>query len=336
MEKKRILITGMAGFIGFSLADKLAKDEVYDIYGLDNINNYYDVRLKYDRLEQLGFDASSIENGKQTDNQKHPLLKFIRLDLEDLQGLEALFAQQRFDIVVHLAAQAGVRHSLNNPHAYINSNVTGFVNILECCKNHQVKHLVYASSSSVYGLDSKVPFSENEPTNHPVSLYAATKKMNELMAYTYSHLYNLPVTGLRFFTVYGPWGRPDMSPMLFAKAIKKGQAIKVFNHGKMRRDFTYIGDIVEGIDRVIKQAPSTYKIYNIGNSKPIELLDFIELIEKSIGISASKEMLPMQPGEVYETYADTTSLSQDTGYMPSTPLSEGVHKFLTWYLDYYK
>ena len=336
MEKKRILITGMAGFIGFSLADKLAKDEDYEIYGLDNINNYYDVRLKHDRLEQLGFDATPIEKGKQIDNEKNPLLKFIQLDLEDLPGIEKLFAQQKFDIVIHLAAQAGVRHSLNNPHAYIDSNVTGFVNILECCKKHQVKHLVYASSSSVYGLDSKVPFSENEPTNHPVSLYAATKKMNELMAYTYSHLYNLPVTGLRFFTVYGPWGRPDMSPMLFAKAIREGQPVKVFNYGKMRRDFTYIGDIVEGIDRVIKQPPSAYKIYNIGNSKPIELLHFIELIEQSMGIAAKKEMLPMQPGEVYETYADTGSLSHDTGYMPSTPLSEGVPKFLAWYLDYYK
>lgn len=326
----------MAGFIGFSLAEKLAREDLYQITGLDNINNYYDVQLKYDRLSQLGFEAPLIQKEKLVDSRQNPSLKFIQLDLEDLQNLEALFTGQKFDLVIHLAAQAGVRHSLKNPHAYINSNVTGFVNVLECCKNHRIQHLVYASSSSVYGLDSAVPFSEDEPTNHPVSLYAATKKMNELMAYTYSHLYHLPVTGLRFFTVYGPWGRPDMSPMLFAKAIREGKPIQVFNYGKMRRDFTYIDDIVEGINKVVKLPPSSYKIYNIGNSKPVDLLNFIELIEKAIGKEAIKEMLPMQPGEVYETYADTGSLSTDTGYRPSTPLSEGVAKFLTWYLAYYK
>jgi UDP-glucuronate 4-epimerase len=336
MEKKRILLTGMAGFIGFSLAERLAEEGTHQIYGLDNINDYYDVQLKYDRLAQLGFDPTLIEKGTSIENRQRPQLTFIQLDLEDLAGLEALFAEQKFDVVIHLAAQAGVRHSLTNPHAYIDSNVTGFLNILECCKRHRIQQLIYASSSSVYGLDAAVPFSENEPANHPVSLYAATKRMNELMAYTYSHLYQLPATGLRFFTVYGPWGRPDMSPMLFAKAIREGKPIKVFNYGKMRRDFTYIGDIVEGIRNIIKLPPPAYKIYNIGNSKPVDLMDFIELIEKSMGVKAIKEMLPMQPGEVYETYADTSSLSADTGYKPSTPLSEGVTKFLAWYLDYYK
>jgi len=336
MEKKRILLTGMAGFIGFSLAEKLAKENTYDIVGLDNINDYYDVKLKYDRLSELGFEQDLIQEGSLVKSKKYNDLQFIKLDLENLAGLEKVFANHQFDMVIHLAAQAGVRHSLKNPHAYINSNVTGFVNILECSKTHQVKHLVYASSSSVYGIDSAVPFSETEPANHPVSLYAATKRMNELMAFTYHDLYQLPVTGLRFFTVYGPWGRPDMSPMLFAKSIIDGKPIKVFNHGKMRRDFTFIDDIVEGIKKIIGLPASGYKIYNIGNSKPVDLMDFIQLIEKSIGKEAIKEMLPMQPGEVYETYADTTLLSNDTGYKPSTPLSEGVQKFLSWYLNYYK
>ena len=336
MEKKRILLTGMAGFIGYSLTEKLIKKDTYEIIGLDNINNYYDVQLKYDRLSALGFARNKIEKEKLVESSKHSFLKFIQLDLENLQTLGELFSSQKFAIVIHLAAQAGVRHSIKNPHAYINSNVTGFVNILECCQNQQIQHLVYASSSSVYGLDSAVPFSENEPANHPVSLYAATKRMNELMAFTYNNLYHLPVTGLRFFTVYGPWGRPDMSPMLFAKSIREGEPIKVFNHGKMRRDFTYIDDIVEGIIKVVQLPPAGYKIYNIGNSKPVDLMDFIRLIEAAIGKEAVKEMLPMQPGEVYETYADTTALSNDTGYKPSTPLSEGVQKFLAWYLDYYK
>lgn len=336
MEKKRILLTGMAGFIGFSLAEKLAKENTYDIVGLDNINDYYDVKLKYDRLSQLGFEQDLIQGGSLVKSNKYNDLQFIKLDLENLAGLEKVFANHQFDMVIHLAAQAGVRHSLKNPHAYINSNVTGFVNILECSKNYQIKHLIYASSSSVYGIDSAVPFSETEPANHPVSLYAATKRMNELMAFTYHDLYQIPVTGLRFFTVYGPWGRPDMSPMLFAKSIIDGNPIKVFNHGKMRRDFTFIDDIVEGIKKIIELPASGYKIYNIGNSKPVDLMDFIQLIEKAIGKEAIKEMLPMQPGEVYETYADTTLLSNDTGYKPSTPLSEGVQKFLSWYLNYYK
>lgn len=336
MEKKRVLITGAAGFIGFSLANKLAKENVYEITGLDNINNYYDTQLKYDRLDQLGFSFQDIENEKLIASNSYQVLRFIQLDLENLEGMHALFSSRKFDLVIHLAAQAGVRHSLNNPHAYINSNITGFLNILECCKNNKIQHLVYASSSSVYGLDSNIPFSEKEATNHPVSLYAATKKCNELMAYTYSHLYNLPVTGLRFFTVYGPWGRPDMSPMLFAKAIREGKPVKVFNHGKMKRDFTFIDDITDGINRVMQLQPASYKIYNIGNSKPVELMDFIELMERSMGTAAIKQMLPMQPGDVFETYADTSSLSNDTGYKPSTSLEKGIKKFLDWYLEYYK
>jgi UDP-glucuronate 4-epimerase len=336
MEKKRLLITGVAGFIGFSLANKLATENVYEITGLDNINDYYDTQLKYDRLAELGFNSQDIDKKEVVESKKLANLAFIQLDLENMEGMKTLFAFQKFDLVVHLGAQAGVRHSLSNPHAYINSNITGFVNILECCKNNNVQHLVYASSSSVYGLDSSIPFSEKAETSRPVSLYAATKKSNELMAYTYSHLYKLPVTGLRFFTVYGPWGRPDMSPMLFAKAISEGRPIKVFNHGKMKRDFTYIDDIVDGISRVLKMQPAAYKIYNIGNSKPVDLMDFIELMEKSMGTVAIKEMLPMQPGDVFETYADTSSLSADTGYKPATSLEKGIEKFLHWYRNYYK
>lgn len=336
MEKKRILITGAAGFIGFSLAKQLIKEEQYEITGLDNINDYYNPQLKYDRLQQLGILHSSIRHAEVIPSEQFANFQFIKLDLENLSGMQSLFVTQNFDIVIHLAAQAGVRHSLKNPHVYVSSNVDGFVNMLECCKNHKVKHLVYASSSSVYGIDSKIPFSEQESTNHPVSLYAATKRANELMAYTYNHLYNLPVTGLRFFTVYGPWGRPDMSPMLFAKAIKEGRPIKVFNQGNMRRDFTYIEDIVGGIAKVIDMQPVGYKIYNIGNSRPIELMDFIQLMEKAIGLPAVKELLPMQPGDVYETYADTSALTADTGYHPTTTLEEGIPKFLNWYLSYYK
>ena len=336
MEKKKILVTGAAGFIGFSLVNELVRHSSYEIIGYDNINNYYDPQLKYDRLHQLGIDRSSLRQGEVIPSEQFSNFQFIQLDLENLTGMQSLFATESFDIVVHLAAQAGVRHSLRNPHVYVSSNVDGFVNILECCKNHKIKHLIYASSSSVYGLDSKIPFSETEPTNHPVSLYAATKRANELMAYTYNHLYHLPVTGLRFFTVYGPWGRPDMSPMLFAKAIKEGKPIKVFNHGKMRRDFTYIDDIVGGIKKVIELQAAGYKIYNIGNSRPIELMDFIDLMEKSIGKPAVKELLPMQPGDVYETYADTTALNTDTGYQPTTTLEEGIPKFLDWYLSYYR
>jgi UDP-glucuronate 4-epimerase len=337
MKMKHVLITGVAGFIGYSLAKRLAEEGSYEITGIDSINNYYDVQLKFDRLAQLGFSKSEIQHGKLIPSSYFSQLKFIQSDLENLSKMQLLFSTNKFDIVINLAAQAGVRHSLNNPHAYVNSNVTGFLNVLECCKDNQVKHLVYASSSSVYGLDSIVPFSEKEPANHPVSIYAATKKMNELMAYTYKHLYNLPVTGLRFFTVYGPWGRPDMSPMLFAKAICEGNPIKVFNYGNMRRDFTYIGDVIDGITHIIKKDPPTnYTLYNIGNSKPVELIDFIELMERKIGIKAIKDFLPMQAGDVYETYADTSLLFRDTGYKPTTSLEKGVGSFLDWYLHYYQ
>ena len=336
MSKKRILITGMAGFIGFSLTEKLAKAGAYDITGLDNINDYYSPQLKYARLAQLGFEADGAKSGTLIKSNRYDNLQFIRLDLQNLDAMQALFASERFDIVVHLAAQAGVRYSMENPHAYIASNVSGFVNLLECCKVNHVKHLIFASSSSVYGDDASTPYRETQRTDHPVSLYAATKKSNELMAYTYHHLYNLPITGLRFFTVYGPWGRPDMAPMLFASAIQEGRPIKVFNYGKLKRDFTYVDDIVDGIERVMQVLPGEYKIYNIGNSKPVDLMEFIELMEKGLGKEAKKELLPMQPGDVHETYADTTLLSADTGYKPNTPLEKGIEKFLAWYLEYYK
>lgn len=336
MEKKQILITGMAGFIGFSLASTLVNDQQYLITGIDNINDYYDTSLKFDRLAQLGIEPTKIEKGQLFKSSLYPQLDFLQLDLEDLQGMQALFAKKKFSLVVHLAAQAGVRHSLSNPHLYINSNITGFLNMLECCRQHTVQHLVYASSSSVYGIGSTIPFSEKELTDKPASMYAVTKRSNELMAHAYHHLYGLPVTGLRFFTVYGPWGRPDMSPMLFAKAIRDKEPIKVFNHGNMRRDFTYIDDIVDGISRVMQLSTNNCKIYNIGNSKPVELMRFIELMEQAIGIPAVKELMPMQPGDVYETYADVSALSADTGYKPRTPLASGIKTFLDWYLDYYK
>ena len=335
MKRRRILITGAAGFIGFHVMNKLAENNENEIVGFDNINDYYDTQLKFDRLSELGFDQNDIGDQKLIRSRTHEHLRFVRQDLENYEAMQQLFASEKFDLVIHLAAQAGVRHSLQNPHVYINSNVTGFLNILESCKQNEVKHLVFASSSSVYGLDSEIPLKETQPANHPVSMYAVTKRSNELMAYTYNHLYQLPVTGLRFFTVYGPWGRPDMSPMLFAKTILESKQIKVFNHGKMRRDFTYIDDIVEGILKVANARPDGYKIYNIGNSKPVELLDFINLMEKAIGVPAIKELLPMQPGDVYETYADTTLLATDSGYRPSTPLEKGITEFLNWYKDYY-
>lgn len=336
MEKKKILITGIAGFIGFSLAQKLVREDQYQITGLDNINDYYDTQLKYDRLSQLGFDARQATKNRLVESSLSPHIRFIQLDLEDMAGMQALFAEQKFDLVIHLAAQAGVRHSLSNPHLYVNSNITGFLNMLECCRQHNIQHLVYASSSSVYGMGSAIPFSETELTDKPASLYAVTKRSNELMAHTYHHLYGLPVTGLRFFTVYGPWGRPDMSPMLFARAIREKKPIKVFNYGNMRRDFTYIDDIVDGITRVMHLPGKDCKIYNIGNSQPVELMRFIELMEQAIGVPAIKELLPMQPGDVYETYADVSALSADTGYKPATPLETGIKKFLDWYLSYYK
>lgn len=326
-----ILVTGSIGFIGFHLTQRLL-NEGFAIIGIDNINDYYDVSLKLARLEIL---------------KRQDKFQFYQLDLSDRQGIKDLFSNQQIDIVVNLAAQAGVRYSLENPYAYVDSNLVGFVNILEGCRHYHIKHLVYASSSSVYGVNQKIPFSTKDNVDHPISLYAATKKANELMAHTYSHLYNLPTTGLRFFTVYGPWGRPDMSYFIFTEKILAGKPIPIFNYGKMQRDFTYIDDIVEGIVRVIHQIPhpqstehsvsqAPYALYNIGNNQPVELIDFISAIEKSLGITAKKELLPMQPGDVPITYADVDDLFQAVGFKPSTPLEQGISEFINWYRDFYK
>lgn len=347
----KILVTGAAGFIGSYVCKRLLSrgDEVV---GLDNINTYYDVNLKYGRLSTLGIAQEDIGWYKFVQSKTYSNFRFVRMNLEDRQAMQMLFANEGFDKVMNLAAQAGVRYSIENPYAYVESNVDGFLNILEGCRHNGVKHLVYASSSSVYGLNGKVPFSEKDSIAHPVSLYAATKKSNELMAHTYSHLYGIPSTGLRFFTVYGPWGRPDMSPFLFADAILHGRAIKVFNNGDMLRDFTYIDDIVEGVLRVIDHVPAgnpvwcaetpdpststaPYKIYNIGNSQPVKLMDFIQAIEDAIGRPAEKIFLPMQPGDVYQTNADTTSLQQELGFKPDKPIKEGVKETMDWYRTFY-
>lgn len=333
---KNILVTGAAGFIGFHLSKRLIK-EGYNVLGVDIINDYYDVQIKHDRLAQL------TQNGR---------FKFFKTDIADKGGLNKIFSDEHVDAVVNLAAQAGVRYSLINPQAYVDSNLVGFVNILECCRHNKVKHLVFASSSSVYGANTKMPFSVHHNVDHPVSLYAASKKSNELMAHTYSHLFDLPCTGLRFFTVYGPWGRPDMALFLFTKAIMEDKPIKVFNHGKMQRDFTYIDDIVEGVVRVMEKVPEPnpnwssetpdpgtsykkYKIYNIGNNNPVQLSEFIEEIERAIGKKAKKNYMDIQPGDVPATYADVDDLIKDVGFKPATPLSEGIQKFINWYKTYY-
>jgi UDP-glucuronate 4-epimerase len=332
----KILVTGAAGFIGFHLSQRLLGrgDEVI---GLDNLNDYYDVRLKHDRLKQL---------------EEHPGFRFVKASLEDRSTMEKLFSGERFDKVVNLAAQAGVRYSLKNPHAYIDSNITGFMNILEGCRHNNVQHLVYASSSSVYGANTRMPFSVHHNVDHPISLYAATKKANELMAHTYSSLYGIPTTGLRFFTVYGPWGRPDMALFLFTKAILEGKAIDVFNHGKMQRDFTYIDDIVEGVVRVTDTNPAPspswrgdqpdpgtsyapYRLYNIGNNCPVELMRFIEVLEECLGKKAEKNLLPIQAGDVPATYADVDDLMKDVGFKPAISIEEGIGRFVEWYLGYY-
>jgi UDP-glucuronate 4-epimerase len=335
-EYKNVLVTGAAGFIGSQLSKRLL-DNGINVVGLDNLNPYYSVKLKEDRLAQL---------------EGHARFTFARLDLADRAGMERLFAASRFDVVVNLAAQAGVRYSLKNPQAYIEANIVGFTNILEGCRHHAVKHLVFASSSSVYGANTKMPFSVHDNVDHPVSLYAASKKANELMAHTYSHLYGLPCTGLRFFTVYGPWGRPDMALFLFTDAILKGRPIQVFNHGRMQRDFTYIDDIVEGVVRVMGRLPAPnpawsgerpdpgtsyapYKIYNIGNNQPVELNAFIAAIESVLGRTAQKEFLDMQPGDVPATYADVDDLMADVGFKPATPIREGIERFVAWYTSYY-
>ncbi len=322
---KNILVTGTAGFIGFHVTIKLLKDG-YRVIGIDNLNYYYDVHLKKARLKQL---------------ETYDVFEFHQVSIANRDNISQIFTDHEFNYVVHLAAQAGVRHSLENPYAYVDSNLVGFVNILEGCRHNKIEHLVYASSSSVYGKNRKIPFSTNDNVDHPVSLYAATKKANELMAHTYSHLYGIPTTGLRFFTVYGPWGRPDMAYFLFTKAILEDKPIKVFNYGRMKRDFTYIDDIVEGIVRVINQIPQPlsssvpYKIYNIGNNQPVELGQFIEVLEDCIGKKAIKEFLPMQPGDVPLTYADVDDLIKDVGFQPHTSLETGLKKFVSWYKNYY-
>jgi UDP-glucuronate 4-epimerase len=326
----KILVTGVAGFIGYHLAKKLL-DENNLVYGIDNLNEYYDVQLKMDRLNQL---------------KEHPSFIFQKLDLSDRVLMADLFISNRFDIVVNLAAQAGVRYSIENPHTYVDSNLTGFVNLLEGCRHGQVKHLVFASSSSVYGANKKIPFAVTDDVNQPISLYAATKKANELIAYTYSHLYQIPTTGLRFFTVYGAWGRPDMAYFKFVKAIEEGRSIDVYNFGEMQRDFTYIDDVIEGIIRVMQKIPSSkqadyiftsapYRLYNIGNNQPVSLSRFIQVIEKSLGKSANKNLLPMQPGDVSITYADIDDLIKDVGFRPTTSVEDGIAHFVDWYRCYY-
>ena len=329
----KILVTGTAGFIGFHLAKKLL-DQGHTVIGLDNINDYYDVSLKYGRLNELGIDKSNLEDNKSLQSSTYPNHKFIKANLEDAETLNKLFETEKFDAVCNLAAQAGVRYSIENPHAYISSNIVGFMNILEACRNYNVKNLSYASSSSVYGLNKEQPFKTTDQTDTPVSLYAATKKSNELMAHTYSHLYNIQTTGLRFFTVYGPWGRPDMAPMLFTDAILNDRAIKVFNHGKMSRDFTYVDDIVDGIVKVINN-PSPYNIYNIGNNSPVNLMEFIETIENALDKEATKNFMDIQPGDVESTFADVSGLIEDFDYKPETPLSHGVDEFVKWYREFY-
>lgn len=348
----RALITGTAGFIGFHLANRLLQLG-WEVTGIDSINDYYDVNLKYGRLKAAGFSREDIAYNQPVQSKLNPSHTFILMGLEDREALTALFQSSgKFDAVINLAAQAGVRYSLTNPYAYVDSNIVGFVNLLECCRHFKAGHLVFASSSSVYGLNETIPFSEKHTVDHPISLYAASKKSNELMAHTYSHLYGLPATGLRFFTVYGPWGRPDMALFLFTKAIFENRPIDVYNFGEMERDFTYIDDIVDGIVRVTNHPaqPNTawkgtepdpssstapYRIYNIGNSKPVKLLDFIEAIEQKTGITAVKNMLPIQPGDVRRTYADVSALHNDLGYTPSTSVQEGVGKFIDWYRDFY-
>jgi UDP-glucuronate 4-epimerase len=334
MPSRKILVTGTAGFIGFHLAKKLL-DQGHIVIGLDNINDYYDVNLKYGRLNELGIDKSNLEDNKSLQSSTYPNHKFIKANLEDAETLNKLFETEKFDAVCNLAAQAGVRYSIENPHAYISSNIVGFMNILEACRNYNVKNLSYASSSSVYGLNKEQPFKTTDQTDTPVSLYAATKKSNELMAHTYSHLYNIQTTGLRFFTVYGPWGRPDMAPMLFTDAILNDRAIKVFNHGKMSRDFTYVDDIVDGIVKVINN-PSPYNIYNIGNNSPVNLMEFIKTIENALDKEATKNFMDIQPGDVESTFADVSGLIEDFDYKPETPLSHGVDEFVKWYRGFYK
>jgi len=347
----KILVTGTAGFIGFHLANYLLErgDEVI---GLDCINDYYDINLKYSRLSKTGIEKEQIEYGKEVHSSCHSNYKFVQMNLIDRENINQLFQKEKFDTVCHLAAQAGVRYSITNPYAYIESNIIGYINILEACRHNQVVHLVYASSSSVYGLNEKMPLSTQQNVDHPISLYAASKKSNELMAHTYSHLYGIPTTGLRFFTVYGPWGRPDMALFIFTKAILNNEPIDVFNYGNMIRDFTYVADIVEGIVRVIDNKPkknddwnglnpnpsfskAPYKIYNIGNNNPVKLIDFIDQIETKLGKKAIKNFMPMQQGDVPATFADVDDLVKNLDYQPTTSIKTGINNFIDWYLDYF-
>ena len=334
----KILITGAAGFIGYHLSKKML-EKGYDVVGLDNVNDYYSVRLKYDRLKELGVSEEEAKAFNSIcKSKRYTNFRFVRMHIEDRESLGTLFEKEKFNLVCNLAAQAGVRYSLENPEAYIDSNIVGFLNVLECCKKNDIEHLVYASSSSIYGLNNSVPFKETDCVDQPVSLYAATKKSNELMAYTYSHLYDLQTTGLRFFTAYGPWGRPDMAMFLFTDAIINGRPIKVFNHGQLERDFTYIDDIIEGVSRVIegnRKRSVRYKLYNIGNNSAVKLMDFIEALEENLGIKAEKKLLPMQPGDVEKTWADVASLMKDYDYRPTTPIKSGIKSFTNWYKSYY-
>ncbi|WP_299109774.1 NAD-dependent epimerase [uncultured Winogradskyella sp.] len=337
----KVLVTGAAGFIGFYVS-KILTSKGHSVVGLDNINDYYDVNLKYSRLNELGIDKNEAAEFNTLCNSSSNDFSFVRMNLEDREELPKLFKSQKFDIVCNLAAQAGVRYSLENPETYVDSNLVGFLNILECCRNNDIKHLVYASSSSVYGMNKKIPFSTDDNVDHPISLYAATKKSNELMAHTYSHLFKIPTTGLRFFTVYGPWGRPDMAMFLFTDAIVNNRTINVFNHGNMERDFTYIDDIVEGVVRIIEKSPKTriesnnlYKVYNIGNNNSVKLLDFIKEIEVNLDKEASKNMMKMQPGDVERTWADVDALIKDYDYRPNTSIKHGVKSFIDWFKNFY-
>lgn len=347
----RVLVTGAAGFIGHHTVKRLLK-EGKTVIGVDNINEYYDKELKYNRLSDTGIKKNTIVLHKKVNSISNKNYSFYQAKLEDVVIITTIFEKENIDAVIHLAAQAGVRYSITNPSAYINSNIVAFANILECCKKFNCKHLVYASSSSVYGLNETIPFSTSQNVDHPLSLYAASKKSNELMAHVYSHLFRLPTTGLRFFTVYGPWGRPDMALFLFTKAILENKPIKVFNNGNMQRDFTYIDDVVEGITRVLHKPPNLnpewvsgesnpstssapYKIYNIGNNAPVQLLHFIEAIEEALHKKATKEFLPLQPGDVPSTFADVSDLIKDIGYKPGTSVKEGIKKFIEWYKQYY-
>jgi UDP-glucuronate 4-epimerase len=344
-----ILVTGAAGFIGYHLARWLA-ERGDQVVGLDDINEYYDVRVKHGRLRELGIDVAKAEWGKVVQSDRYPSMRFVRMNIENAANLRALFDERGFQRVCHLAAQAGVRYSLINPAVYATTNVQGFLNVLEAARANKVDHLVYASSSSVYGLNTLMPFSESGPADHPASLYAASKRSNELMAHSYSHIYKLPTTGLRFFTVYGPWGRPDMALFIFTKAMQEGREIEVFNCGNMRRDFTYVDDIIEGVIRVIDRPPSgepawdgressvspaPYKLYNIGNGAPVGLMDFVRALENELGIQAKTKLLPLQPGDVAATWADCSALERDTGYRPRTDVTDGIRKFVQWYREFY-